>query len=248
MTEQPVCAYKIPSLKKSITRKRKLENISGTKSRAALLDLLESHEPYYDDMPEISDMLFGEKEMEEQSTAQLRRTWTQVKKRVHLPVSKLSKTDVLNYLYTTADFLDWDWSDSIDGTVKKRTSKACRASKQPGQTANVPAGILPISKRPKRALTAYQKYMKERLAEMKDDREFRRLDQKEKFKLAAQQYKRHVRQQENDEHQRAVEAEEAEEGRARAAKGRAALNKIGKISKKKKLSAEDEAFYEDLVK
>ena len=90
--------------------------------------------------------------------------------------------------------------------------------------------------------------MKERLAEMKDNREFRRLNQKEKFKLAAQQYKRHVRQQENTEHQRAVEAEEAEEGRARAAKGRAALNKIGKISKKKKLSAEDEAFYEDLVK
>ena len=103
---QPVCAYQIPSLKKSITRKRKLENISGTKSRAELLDLLESHEPYYDDMPEISDMLFGEKQMEEQSTAQLRRTWTQVKKRVHLPVSKLHKTDVLNYLYTTADFLD----------------------------------------------------------------------------------------------------------------------------------------------
>ena len=248
MTEQPVCAYKIPSLKKSITRKRKLENISGTKSRSALLDLLESHESYYDDMPEISDLLFGEKELEEQSTAQLRRTWTQVKKRVHLPVSKLSKIDVLNYLYTTADFLDWNWSDSIDGSVKKRTSKACRSSKQPGQTANVPAGILPKSKRPKRALTAYQKYMKERLAEMKDNREFRRLNQKEKFKLAAQQYKRHVRQQENTEHQRAVEAEEAEEGRARAAKGRAALNKIGKISKKKKLSAEDEAFYEDLVK
>ena len=92
--------------------------------------------------------------------------------------------------------------------------------------------------------------MKERLAEMKDDREFRRLNHKEKFKLAAQQYmyRRHVHQQENDEHQRAVEAEEAEEGRARAAKGRAALDKIGKIAKKKKLSAEDEAFYEDLVK
>ena len=83
-----------------------LENISGKQSRTELLDLLNSHEPYYDDMPEISDLLFGEKELEEQSTAQLRRTWTQVKKRVHLPVSKLSKTDVLNYLYTTADFLD----------------------------------------------------------------------------------------------------------------------------------------------
>ena len=90
--------------------------------------------------------------------------------------------------------------------------------------------------------------MKERLAEMKDDREFRRLNHKEKFKLAAQQYRRHVRQQENDEHQRAVDAEEAEEGKVRAAKGRAALDKIGKIAKKKKLSAEDETFYEDLVK
>ena len=45
-----------------------------------------------------------------------------------------------------------------------------------------------------------------------------------------------------------MEAEEAEEGKVRAAKGRAALNKIGKIAKKKKLSAKDEAFYEDLVK
>ena len=57
-----------------------------------------------------------------------------------------------------------------------------------------------------------------------------------------------MRQQENDDHQRAVEAEEAEEGKARAAKGRAALDKIGKIAKKKKLSAEDETFYQDLVK
>ena len=89
MTEQPVCAYQIPSLKKSITRKRKLENISGTKSRSALLDLLESHESYYDDMPEISDLLFGEKELEEQSTAQLRRTWTLNLLRVtrHKPVT-----------------------------------------------------------------------------------------------------------------------------------------------------------------
>ena len=82
----------------------------------------------------------------------------------------------------TISLHDWDWTDFIDGTVKKRTSKACRASKQPGQTANVPAGILPKSERPKRALTAYHKYMKECLAEMKNDREFRRLNQKEKFK------------------------------------------------------------------
>eukprot|EP01048_Picozoa_sp_COSAG05_P011333 COSAG05_NODE_1063_length_5992_cov_6.381470_3_plen_157_part_00 len=37
MTQQPVCAYQISSLKKSITRKRKLEKIVGTKSRAELL-------------------------------------------------------------------------------------------------------------------------------------------------------------------------------------------------------------------
>ena len=255
MTQQPVCAYQISSLKKSITRKRKLEKIVGTKSRAELLDLLESHEPYYDDMPEISDLLFGEKEMEEQSTAQLRRTWTQVKKRVHLPVSKLSKIDVLNYLYSTADFLDWDWSDSIDGTVKKRISKACRSSKQPGQTTNVPSGILPKSNRPKRAPTAYQNYMKERLAEMKNNREFRRLNQKEKFKLAAQQYRRHVQRQEDAEHQQAVEAENAAENRERAARSRAILKKTGKVPKKKKrkpLPSQDEAyadaFYKDLVK
>ena len=53
--------------------------------------------------------------------------------------------------------------------------------------------------------------MKERLAEMKNEREFRRLNHKEKFKLAAQQYKRYVGQQENAEHQRALEAEIAEE-------------------------------------
>ena len=193
--------------------------------------------------------------MEEQSTAQLRRTWTQVKKRVHLPVSKLSKIDVLNYLYSTADFLDWDWSDSIDGTVKKRISKACRSSKQPGQTTNVPAGILPKSNRPKRAPTAYQNYMKERLAEMKNNREFRRLNQKEKFKLAAQQYRRHVQRQEDAEHQQAVEAENAAENRERAARSRAILKKTGKVPKKKNrkpLPSQDEAyadaFYKDLVK
>ena len=50
----------------------------GKKSRTELLDLLNSHEPYYDDMPEISDLPFGEKEMEDQSAAHLRRTWNQV--------------------------------------------------------------------------------------------------------------------------------------------------------------------------
>ena len=93
--------------------------------------------------------------------------------------------------------------------------------------------------------------MKERLAEMKNNREFRRLNQKEKFKLAAQQYRKHVREQENAEHQRAVEAENAAENRERSARSRAILQKTGKIPKKKKaspLSAEDEAFYQDLVK
>ena len=118
------------------------------------------------------------------------------------------------------------------------------------KVADPPAAVLPKRDKPKRALSKYQLYMKEKLAEMKG-REYRRLNQKEKFKLAAQQYRRHVQRQEDAEHQQAVEAENAAENRERAARSHAILQKTGRIPKKKKpppLSAEDEAFYQDLVK
>jgi hypothetical protein len=228
----PVCAFQISELKKAITKKRKQLRVVGPKGKVQLQELLLGHKG----LPHVAQALDKDGVFETLSIPKLRRLWKQVAEVYHKAVSKMSANKVIEYLYFTADKLDWDWTTVLQGRdTKKRVSKACENSAQPGDTTSAPASILRKTRdpnAPKRALSAYQQYMKDELANMKGNRRFALLTHKDRFAYVAKEWKRFKEGQANEQHQRDIAAEDAREETITKAPMRAALKKVGKIPKK----------------
>jgi len=158
---EPVCAFQIAQLRKAITQKRKQLRVVGPKGKVQLQELLLGHKA----LPHVAQALDKDGIFETLSVPKLRRLWKQVADVYHKAVSKMSANQVIEYLYFTADQLNWDWTTVLQGRdTKKRVSKACANSAQPGDTTSAPASILRKARdpnAPKRALSTYQQYMKD---------------------------------------------------------------------------------------
>jgi hypothetical protein len=115
--------------------------------------------------------------------------------------------------------------------TKKRVSKACENSAQPGDTTSAPASILRKTRDPNAPKRALSK-VKDELAKMKGNRRFALLTHKDKFARAAKEWKRFKEGQANEHHQRDIAEEDAREEAIAKAPMRAALKKVGKIPKK----------------
>jgi hypothetical protein len=128
-----VCAFKLPILKKAITKFRKSERIVGPKGTVAIQELLAAH----------GDSIEGSKTL-------LRKRWAQVRKQDHPPVGKMKAIDVYKYMYFVADKLDFDWSTVLTSGEKARVGRKCYDAPKPGETADVPAQIVPKTRKFKR--------------------------------------------------------------------------------------------------
>lgn len=158
-SRKQVCRYKLPVLKKVITRMRKKMRIIGPKGTVALKELLTVH---------------GGVQEAEGSTATLRKRWSTVSKREHPPVSKMRLPDVIKYLYKTSSApFDWDYSTLLTDGEKSRVGKRCREAPGVGEVATAPAGALPKRKRVRDdldvppALTSYQQHMSDTIKQLK---------------------------------------------------------------------------------
>ena len=229
---EPVCAFQIAQLRKAITQKRKQLRVVGPKGKVQLQELLLGHKA----LPHVAQALDKDGIFETLSVPKLRRLWKQVADVYHKAVSKMSANQVIEYLYFTADQLNWDWTTVLQGRdTKKRVSKACANSAQPGDTTSAPASILRKARdpnAPKRALSTYQQYMKDELAKMKGNKRFALLTHKDKFAYVAKEWKRYKEGQANAEHDRNVADEDARAEAVAKAPMRAALKKAGRIQKK----------------
>jgi hypothetical protein len=128
-----VCAFKLPILKKAITKFRKSERIVGPKGTVAIQELLAAH----------GDSIEGSKTL-------LRKRWAQVRKQDHPPVGKMKAIDVYKYMYFVADKLNFDWSTVLTSGEKARVGRKCYDAPKPGETPDVPAQIVPKTRTFKR--------------------------------------------------------------------------------------------------
>jgi hypothetical protein len=128
-----VCAFKLPILKKAITKFRKSERIVGPKGTVAIQELLAAH----------GDSIEGSKTL-------LRKRWAQVRKQDHPPVGKMKAIDVYKYMYFVADKLNFDWSTVLTSGEKAKVSRKCYNAPKPGETPDVPAQIVPKTRTFKR--------------------------------------------------------------------------------------------------
>eukprot|EP01049_Picozoa_sp_SAG25_P005849 SAG25_NODE_414_length_8276_cov_29.934939_9_plen_216_part_01 len=128
-----VCAFKLPILKKAITKFRKSERIVGPKGTVAIQKMLLKH----------GDSAEGSKTL-------LRKRWAQVRKQDHPPVGKMKAIDVYKYMYFVADKLDFDWTTVLTSGEKAKVSRKCYNAPKPGETPDVPAQIVPKTRTFKR--------------------------------------------------------------------------------------------------
>jgi hypothetical protein len=83
----------------------------------------------------------------EGSKTLLRKRWAQVRKQDHPPTGKMKAVDVYKYMYFVADKLDFDWSTVLTSGEEARVGRKCYDAPKPGETPDVPAQIVPKTRK-----------------------------------------------------------------------------------------------------
>ena len=157
------CRLTVGELRKLVTKARKQNHLTGPASKEQLLALFEAHADMDESVAQVLEgpvrvpMLMAQRVM--------------LKDMYHPKVGDLRRAALLRYIYSTASDLGWRYPNMNDYEHRKRVGKACRNSKPIGRSSKPPAGILPKKDRPKRALTAHQKFMsvKMKSADLRQD-------------------------------------------------------------------------------
>jgi hypothetical protein len=200
-----VCAFKLPILKKAITKFRKTERIVGPKGTVAIKELLLKH----------GDSDVGSKTL-------LRKRWAQVRKQDHPPVGKMKAINVYKYMYFVADKLDFDWSTVLTSGEKAKVSRKCYDAPKPGETPDVPAQIVPKTRTFKR--TRWHDIV----SDVFKDSQYASRTFKDKMLVAKRLYAQEKREGTAADRTRA----DREETQVRSKEQRATLNRAGSMRRK----------------
>ena len=179
MTGKQPCKYNLPALRKTITAARRANHLTGPATREQLIDLLELHADI--------DEAYGEALHGNMTVPTLRAGLRDVKLAMHPPVSSLSRTAALQYIYGTAKLLDWSYEE-LDGMPERaRVSKGCVKARKTGVTATAPTRILTKKHRPKRAQTEHQRFVSQEMQRSAMKTQFP--DVKDRFRAVAAKWK-----------------------------------------------------------
>jgi hypothetical protein len=200
-----VCAFKLPILKKAITKFRKSERIVGPKGTVAIQELLAAH----------GDSIEGSKTL-------LRKRWAQVRKQDHPPVGKMKAIDVYKYMYFVADKLNFDWSTVLTSGEKAKVSRKCYNAPKPGETPDVPAQIVPKTRTFKR--TRWHDIV----SDVFKDSQYASRTFKDKMLVAKRLYAQEKREGSAADRTRA----DREETQVRSKEQRATLNRAGSMRRR----------------
>jgi hypothetical protein len=169
------CSVKLSDLRKAITAARRGNHIVGKATREQLIDIGEAHA----DMGGKHARAIGRYLKGNMTVPRLREMRGLIKGAYHRPVSELSMSEAIDYVYWTAKDLGWSWSQ-LDGIApKRRQPRGCRVSKHPGRSRDAPA-------RTKRAPSAYNLFVQQHMQDPanKVDEEGDPLSNKERFSNA----------------------------------------------------------------
>ena len=168
------CRLTVGELRKLVTKARKQNHLTGPASKEQLLALFEAHADMDESVAQVLESPVR--------VPMLRAQRVMLKDMYHPKVSDMNRATLLRYIYSCASDLNWRFPNMNDYEHRKRVGKACRNSKPIGRSNKPPAGILPKKERPKRALTAHQKFMSTKMksADLRQDYP----DAKERFVAA----------------------------------------------------------------
>eukprot|EP01043_Picozoa_sp_COSAG02_P047334 COSAG02_NODE_4527_length_5256_cov_7.579794_5_plen_394_part_00 len=149
------CAIKISDLRKAVTAARRANHVTGPASKDQLLTLGAAHTRIPGKHAErIRKGYLLQKGV---SVSDLREMRGFIKSAYHMPVSRMSAEELRRYVYLTAKYLQWSWTQ-LDGLAEKsRQPRGCRGSAAPGRSSEAPEYG---TSRSKRKPSAYNKFVK----------------------------------------------------------------------------------------
>eukprot|EP01043_Picozoa_sp_COSAG02_P032442 COSAG02_NODE_2168_length_9608_cov_38.056893_5_plen_358_part_00 len=158
------CAIKIGDLRKAVTAARRANHVTGPASKDHLLTLGAAHTRIPDKHAER--IRKGYILQEGVNVADLREMRGFIKSAYHPPVTKMSAEELRRYVYLTAKYLRWSWTQ-LDGlTEKSRQPGGCRSSAAPGRSGEAPEYG---TSRTKREPSAYNKFVQRYITKAMED-------------------------------------------------------------------------------
>jgi hypothetical protein len=130
--------------------------------------------------------------------------------------------DVYKYMYFVADKLDFDWSTILTSGEKARVGRKCYDAPKPGETADVPAQIVPKTRKFKR--TRWHDVV----SDVFKDSQYASRTFKDKMVVAQRLYAQEKREGRAADRNQA----EREETQARSTQRMTALNRVGSMRRK----------------
>eukprot|EP01045_Picozoa_sp_COSAG04_P001844 COSAG04_NODE_63_length_30038_cov_9.461071_17_plen_376_part_00 len=224
-----VCAYTLSSLRKVVTRYRR--DLAKTPVNDFLM--MHAKRVLASNTVKIPGKDMGEKlerfthyvhtspRRDGYSMKEKRKLVARIRKGLHPPVSKMSREQIIQYIYGTAKEQNVNWEPYFDGAMqKKRVPKSCYRMSGPGQKEYTPQ-----ASRPRKAPSAYNKFVQLHMTTYQFPEG---MEQKAKMKEIGRLWKQEKESIANEEHARAVTLEDIAASRPMREK----LKKAGKIPKK----------------
>ena len=231
-----VCAYNVTTLRKIVTKfRRELSAMSPTEFLRihAKIGLktktikLSSKRSMSENLALFVEGISRTARSGGYSAVEKKRLVKTLKKRFHgTPPSKMSRDQLISYIYSVARDLNIDWSPHFESFVEsKRIRKGCRRKAGPGRAEY---DATPGKKRP---ASAYNKFVREMMLTYDFDGG---TTQKEKMGIVAKLWAEEKEGLMNEDHARAIDREDREE----AAKRQRAIRSQGRKGKIPKRGAD----------
>jgi hypothetical protein len=226
-----VCSYRMGELRKAVVQKRRVEGVTGANTKPKMVALIEMHRRLEKPPADLLDT----------SLADLRVMRDAVIDQYHTPApSKMTRDQLVTYIYFTASQLNWPWTAVLRRAPKKtRITRACLGARAPGTKPLPPTSVLSRKNRPKRQPSAYNEHIRVQMLQTKR----RYPDPTERFQAAVAMWNERkddvLRMQGRSRKHKENRAEEAEERaeRVRVADARRKSEKAAAQKRKKTVAA-----------
>ena len=128
-------------MRKAITAARRANHIVGKVSKQQLVDIGEAHA----DMGGKHAAAIGRYLMGDLTVPRRREMRGLINGAYHRPVSELSMSEAIEYVYWTTEDLGWSWSQ-LDGIApKRRQPRGCHVSRHPGRSHALSMALILIN-------------------------------------------------------------------------------------------------------
>lgn len=157
------CSIKIGDLRKAVTKARRANHITGPANKEQLMMIGEQHADIPGKGGDRIRRAYMEQGSSRRTVSDLRDMRGEIKSLFHPPVSKLNRETLIRYVYMTAKYLGWKWTELEGLTPSRRQPEGCRRVARPGKSPEQPVP------RNKRKLSPYNEFVRNYIKKAKAD-------------------------------------------------------------------------------